>query len=110
MRQKSTIPVIDIFAGPGGLGEGFSALTDGRGNQAFFWRKLSDATLLLTGNTQLAAAYLANLKAQAAIPPAWTWPTAAKPATMPSITDQLRYAERDWRKQFDTPGSASPPQ
>jgi hypothetical protein len=29
--KKSIIPVIDIFAGPGGLGEGFSSLTGAAG-------------------------------------------------------------------------------
>ena len=35
MRQRTAIPIIDIFAGPGGLGEGFSAYTDECGKQPF---------------------------------------------------------------------------
>ena len=35
MGGASAVPIIDVFAGPGGLGEGFSALTDQHGARAF---------------------------------------------------------------------------
>lgn len=35
MDNKKLIPVVDLFAGPGGLGEGFSSLTDEKGNRVF---------------------------------------------------------------------------
>ena len=33
--MTATFPVVDLFAGPGGLGEGFSSLRDKRGNRPF---------------------------------------------------------------------------
>lgn len=38
MTRQSPIPVIDLFAGPGGLGEGFSSIVDEKGNPRFALR------------------------------------------------------------------------
>ena len=46
-----SIPVIDIFAGPGGLGEGFSSVFDKNGNRVYYGRtkKENDGYYYVTG-------------------------------------------------------------
>ncbi len=43
MRPNTPIPVVDLFAGPGGLGEGFSALDDGRAFQILVSAEMDQA-------------------------------------------------------------------
>jgi hypothetical protein len=64
------------------------------------WQRFASATALLTGDPQLAAAYLANIKKQSFDPPAWMPRSSANPRMpAPSLSDQLRDAQRQWNQQ-----------
>lgn len=64
------------------------------------WQRLADVTVLLTGDAHMAAACLANKRTKSLDPPPWMPQSAANPLMpAPSLSDQLRDAEREWRQQ-----------
>ncbi len=77
-QKKSEIPVIDLFSGPGGLGEGFSSLNNGRAFEVIVSAEMDPAahrTLTLRayfrriqGDQKLAKAYYEFCAGRASLP------------------------------------------
>lgn len=62
MRESNYIPIVDLFAGPGGLGEGFSSVNDGKSFKILVSAEMDAAA----HSTLRLRAFFRNLKLQGA--------------------------------------------
>lgn len=77
-HKRSTIGVIDIFAGPGGLGEGFSSFETGSGNHPFELAVSAEMERSAHATLRLRALYRLMLRQEGQVPADyWTFLEAA---------------------------------